>query len=1129
MKIGQVVFLTCIFTLQLVSLSFAQRAPYRSGEVIIMLRPGVEIEEVLAPQSIERRKVVPRLLATISPRMNIHVLGIPEEFDERQLLKVLRQDERIALAQMNHILESRSATALIPDDPFWNQQWNMENLGQQVGVEDADIDATDAWEITTGGVSAHGDEIVLAIVDEGFDLQHEDINWWENLGEIEGNNVDDDNNGYVDDRVGWNAFNNTGDIPELLHGTHVAGIVGAVGNNEMGVAGVDWGAKVLAVAGASANEATVVAAYTYIYELRRLYNESQGQQGAFVVASNSSFGLDRVFPDEFPIWCAMFDSLGQQGILSVVATSNGNNNVDQSGDIPSNCTSDFVIAVTATDREDEKPSGGFGSTSIDLGAPGRGIYSTIPNNNYGLQSGTSMAAPHVTGTLGLMYAAACPNLMARYKNDPAGTALLMKSLLLDNVDPIEALNGITTTGGRLNAFQSLEEVLTFCEILPSCGIPFGFRTTSLTDVSATIQWNEVADANEYTFRYRVRGTDTWTTLSLTTNQQALTDLSGCTEYEVQVETRCSDENSGFSTSFVFQTEGCCEPPVGVEVIDIAADRAQLRWESVFGALNYVLQYRIQGTEAWEEIQQADTVLILEGLDSCTVYEYQLKTLCPDQQGEFSRTFEFRTLACGFCADTEYCEAVGEDTFQEWIEAVEIEGVFSNVSGNNDGYGAFTEPEVEVVAGIPYILTLTPGFRGNSFDEYWSVWIDLDQNGRFDDPEERLVRSATAASDPLVDTLILPTNILSGSTRMRVIMQFEDPIPGPCANVRFGEVEDYCLNLIVDPNLCLPPTSINVEVLSETSVEVRTDEALNADSLIFAVSVVEDTTPSPIPTYYVVSTDADSWNLVDLQGCVNYQVSVAALCEGDTSFYSFPVAFTTPGCGACKDLAYCQSQASSATSEWIAQVQVGAYTFDSESDQGYGDFTGNMIPLAQGEKYLLNLSPGFSGAAFAEYWKVWVDWNQNGEFTAGELVFDSNSGQQEPVSDTLFVPENAQLGSTRMRVSMQFMEAPDACTSFQFGEVEDYCVEIQTSTPRAPVIGKEQMNIFPNPATTEIQITYPSSVEVLTIIDMFGRLKEVRKVRGAGTENIRIELLPVGVYQVVWKGKWGSYSQRFIKK
>jgi hypothetical protein len=215
------------------------------------------------------------------------------------------------------------------------------------------------------------------------------------------------------------------------------------------------------LAGDSANESIVINAYSYVLEMRTRYNETDGEEGAFIVAMNSSFGVNQGDPDDYPLWSAIYDSLGNQGVLSPCATANANWNIDETLDMPTACESEYMIGVTNTNGNDEKyGSAGYGAESIDLGAPGTHIYSTqAPGTGYTYKTGTSMATPQVAGAIALLYAAAPEQFINEYREDPAGKAIQLKNYIYDSVDPLESLNGITVTGGRLNVFNAINLML----------------------------------------------------------------------------------------------------------------------------------------------------------------------------------------------------------------------------------------------------------------------------------------------------------------------------------------------------------------------------------------------------------------------------------------------------------------------------------------------------------------------------------------------------------------------------------------------------------------------------------------------------------------------------------------------
>lgn len=427
---------------------------FKDGEVLVQLSDESELPVFLINYNLELKQMV-------SERFNIYLLGITDSKTSNQsMINMLAKEKSVINVQNNHFVTLRGSDSAIPNDTLFNNQWSLLNVGQGSGTAGADIDATLAWDYTTGGLTALGDTIVVAVIDGGSDLDHEDLNFWKNHQEIPNNNIDDDNNGYVDDYDGWNAYNHSGQIPDNVHGVHVCGIAGAVGNNEVGIAGLNWNVKTLPIAGESSYESIVVEALSYIYVVRERYDQTNGAEGAFVVAQNNSFGVDKGQPAQFPIWEAMYDSLGSLGILSMGATANRSWDIDSVGDVPTAFTTDYMISVTNTTNKDQKNTGAaWGETTIDLGAPGTMIWSLGLGNTYRTSSGTSMATPHVTGAAALLMAAADSAFIADYKINPSQGALMIKEYLISGVDLLPDLEGNTVSGGRLNIFNSINLML----------------------------------------------------------------------------------------------------------------------------------------------------------------------------------------------------------------------------------------------------------------------------------------------------------------------------------------------------------------------------------------------------------------------------------------------------------------------------------------------------------------------------------------------------------------------------------------------------------------------------------------------------------------------------------------------
>ncbi|MGB4896948.1 MAG: S8 family serine peptidase [Ignavibacteria bacterium] len=506
-------------------LSFYDDHSYREGELLVMLKPGVQPEDFIKGYT----DINLRVKREVFLDYNIWLFEYePQRSAPVDALLSVMGSRDVAIAQFNHEVELRET---IPNDSRFNEMWALKNTGQTGGTPGADVKATFAWDVTTGGLTSTGDTIVVAMVDGGCLLTHPDLvdNIWRNWGEVPGNGIDDEGNGYVDDVNGWNAYNNSGNVPSNSHGTHVAGTVGAIGNNNTGVTGVSWNVKVMNIAGSSGDESTVVTAYAYALKQRKIYNQTNGSQGAFVVATSSSFGVNYGNPANYPIWCAFYDSLGVNGILSAGATMNINANVDITGDIPTACPSDFMISVTNTTNTDVKNSGAaYGPTTIDLGAPGTSILSTESNGSYSLKTGTSMATPHVAGAIGLLYSAASPLYMNLAKTQPDSAGRLFKHLLLSTVDTLASLQGLLVSEGRLNLEKFINSVrTTYVPVLhpfalqsPAPGVTITSFPQSTTPV--TISWDTSATGATYKWIFGMPLPSRLMELSAGTNSLTLT-------------------------------------------------------------------------------------------------------------------------------------------------------------------------------------------------------------------------------------------------------------------------------------------------------------------------------------------------------------------------------------------------------------------------------------------------------------------------------------------------------------------------------------------------------------------------------------------------------------------------------
>ncbi|MEO1261838.1 MAG: S8/S53 family peptidase [Bacteroidota bacterium] len=394
------------------------------------------------------------IVKNIAPKHGFYNLQVKNNFKNQDPIHVLNNHPDVISAQYDRPVEFRDT---FPDDPRYGEQWHYPHIG-----------LPSVWDVSTGGWTANGDEIVVAVLDSGFDINHEDLqgNIWVNQIEAMGiAGEDDDGNGLIDDLHGWNFVTESNELlpfGSTGHGTSSAGIVGAKGNNGVGVSGVNWDVKLMLIVVKNISE--IVAGFYYVLDQRELYNNTNGAEGAFIVATNGSFGIPSRFCSEEPAWGGVYDLLGQQGVLSAASTANENWDVDEVGDLPTSCESEFLISVTSIDTVDKKMEKvAFGEQSIDLAAPGFETLSPSVNIDYNPEfGGNSAASPHVAGTIALLYSMPCPDLADLAMSDPPAAALLMRDALLQNTVPVPTLRGKTVTGGRLDAYESMKHIHSWC-------------------------------------------------------------------------------------------------------------------------------------------------------------------------------------------------------------------------------------------------------------------------------------------------------------------------------------------------------------------------------------------------------------------------------------------------------------------------------------------------------------------------------------------------------------------------------------------------------------------------------------------------------------------------------------------
>jgi len=323
---------------------------------------------------------------------------------------------------------------ILPHDPQFNDQWALANSGQRGGKEGADISATLAWAKTTGS-----EDVVVAVLDSGVDYTHEDLvgNMWVRPAEMDP--YHDEELGTVDDLNGYNAIDGNSDpMDENGHGTHCAGIIGAEGENDLGIAGVNWKVQIMPLkfmnAGGFGTTKDAIEAINYVIDRKKA-----GVNVRIISASWGSTQKSRALED-------VIRKAYENDILFVAAAGNASTNNDRSPHYPSSYDVPNVISVAALDRHDQLASfSNYGVKSVAIAAPGVEILSTWLGNQYEEKSGTSMATPVISGVAALILS-----------ENPKLSVADLRKRLMDSTDPIVALKGKTVSGGRINAAKALQ-------------------------------------------------------------------------------------------------------------------------------------------------------------------------------------------------------------------------------------------------------------------------------------------------------------------------------------------------------------------------------------------------------------------------------------------------------------------------------------------------------------------------------------------------------------------------------------------------------------------------------------------------------------------------------------------------
>lgn len=502
---------------------------YAPNEIIVKFKNGKSDEALL----IKENSVTKEFILTAEMKRvgytGLHVLKVP---DVDRAVQNFRNNPNVEWVNPNYVV---SHGAYAPDDPYYpNSLWGLGN-----------IKAPTAWNTNIGD-----QKIYIGVIDEGIMYWHEDLcgQIWTNPYETE-NGIDDDGNGYIDDIHGWDFYNNNNTIFDDVddHGTHVSGTIGAIGNNGKGVVGVSPNVTIISgkFLEGSGYTSDAIKAVDYMTDLKT-------RHGMNIAATSNSWGGGGYSQ-------GLYDAINRaktQDILFVAAAGNDGRNTDITANYPSCFNLDNIISVAAYNSSETLPSWtNYGVTTVDIGAPGVSVYSTLPGTqgafSYGSYSGTSMATPHVSGAVALYKA-----------GNPTATYTQVRNAILNNARPISALNGKCVTGGVLN-IETFTTPTTNQQTSRSCSVPnIDYTsptaptnlTATSTSTSITPSWSPSTDnvgVTGYNVFYKRSSSSTYSLYTTTSNTSVtISGLLSSTSYDIYVTAKDANNNTSPASSIL---------------------------------------------------------------------------------------------------------------------------------------------------------------------------------------------------------------------------------------------------------------------------------------------------------------------------------------------------------------------------------------------------------------------------------------------------------------------------------------------------------------------------------------------------------------------------------------------------
>jgi len=928
--------------------------------------------------------------------------------------------------------EIKSSFTGSPNDTRYDEQWHYNNTGQTGGTEDADIDLPEAWEVEAGNSN-----VIVAIEDQGVDVDHEDLkgNMWVNEDETPNNGVDDDNNGYVDDYHGYNFAADQGAIQAGDHGSHTGGTVAAETNNGTGVAGIaggtgnDDGVRLMSVqVFSSSGNGGFEEAFTYSADMGAHISQNSWGGG----------GESQAINDAIDYFIANGGSSSGPMDGGVVVVAAGNNN-ESSGASTWPAQYESAIAVAATNHNDVRSYYSNYGSWVDISAPGgetnsatqEGVLS-CNNGGYQFMQGTSMACPHVSGVAALIVSKFAGNI----------TPSEVRSKLINNTDPIDDLNPDYSGqlgSGRLNAYAALtgnsdQPDASFCT---SKGSDASYEWISEVSIGSFTNSSDGAGYTDFTNK----------TVELTAGQSydiTLTPGFSDSSYEEYWKIWIDYNNdTTFSSDELAYDAGSTSSSAVSGTISVPSDasgtvrmRVSMKYNGAQTACETFDYGEVEDYNVNISSGSSDTEAPTAptNLASSNVTETSVDLTwdaSSDNVGVDHYTVFKDGSSIGTTSNTSY-SVTGLSASTTYTFTVKAEDAAGNVSNASNAIDVTTNSSADTEAPTAPTNLASSNVTESSVDLTWDASSDnvgVDHYTVYKDGSSVGTTANTSYS----------VTGLSASTTYTFTVKAEDAAGNVSAA---SNALDVTTQSSADTEAPTAPTNLASSNITETSVDLTWDASTDNVG-VDHYTVFQD--GSSIGT-----TASTSYSVTGLTAATTYTFTVKAEdAAGNVSAASNALDVTTSD----GSVTYCSSQGENSSYEWISNVEIGSFS-NSSQGAGYSDFTNQTVELTAGSSYNITLTPGFSGSSYQEYWKIWIDFNGDKDFEdSGELVYDAGSTSSSAVSGTIDIPSDAS-GSTRMRVSMKYNGEQTACESFSYGEVEDYTVSFSggsddTEAPTAP--------------------------------------------------------------------------------